>query len=108
MWPNLWPDLWLEGPNLRLLRLDLRPERPNLRPDRLDLRPDRLLGGTDKRTNKQTNKRKSPCVLQDFVPFGAAAQKGKLVIEQAYAVGPTVRRTKRRVVSQRFKLSLKK
>ena len=27
-------------------------------------------------TNGQTDKRKSPCVLQDFVPFGAAAQKG--------------------------------
>ena len=24
-------------------------------------------------TNKQTDKRKSSCVLQDFVPFGAAA-----------------------------------
>ena len=23
------------------------------------------------------NERKSPCVLQDFVPFGAAAQKGR-------------------------------
>ena len=29
------------------------------------------MGGTD----KQTDKRKSPCVLQDFIPFGAAAQK---------------------------------
>ena len=27
---------------------------------------------TDKQTNKQT---KAPCVLQDIVPFGAAAQK---------------------------------
>ena len=30
------------------------------------------------RTNEQMDKRtKVPCVLQDFVPFGAAAQKGK-------------------------------
>ena len=28
-------------------------------------------------TDGMTDKRKSPCVLQDFVPFGAAAQKGK-------------------------------
>ena len=33
--------------------------------------------GGDKQTNKQTDERKSPCVLQDFVPFGAAAQKGR-------------------------------
>ena len=25
--------------------------------------------------DEQTNERKSPCVLQDIVPFGAAAQK---------------------------------
>ena len=30
---------------------------------------------TNGRTNGRTNERKSPCVLQDFVPFGAAAQK---------------------------------
>ena len=34
------------------------------------------LGGTNKLTNERTNERKSPCVLQDFVPFRAAAQKG--------------------------------
>ena len=33
-------------------------------------------GRTDKLTNERTNERtKVPCVLQDFVPFGAAAQK---------------------------------
>ena len=26
----------------------------------------------------RTDERKSPCVLQDFVPFGAAAQKAKV------------------------------
>ena len=30
-----------------------------------------MKGGTNERTDEQ----KSPCVLQDFVPFGAAAQK---------------------------------
>ena len=28
---------------------------------------------TDGRMDEQTDERKSPCVLQDFVPFGAAA-----------------------------------
>ena len=84
------PNLRLERPGLRPERLDLRPERPDLRPERLDLRPERPdsrsqrpdlrpegpdEGGTHARTNERTNKQKSPCVLQDFVPFGAAAQK---------------------------------
>ena len=30
---------------------------------------------TNKQRNEQTNERKSPCNLQDIVPFGAAAQK---------------------------------
>ena len=32
------------------------------------------LGGADGWTNGQTDKQKSPCVLQDFAPFGAPAQ----------------------------------
>ena len=28
---------------------------------------------TDRRMDERTDERKSPCVLQDFVPFGAAA-----------------------------------
>ena len=52
-------------------RPDLRPERPDLRPERPDLRPERPDRGGD----GQTDERKSPCVQQDFVPFGAAAQK---------------------------------
>ena len=28
-------------------------------------------------TNKRTNEQKSPCVLQDIVPFGAATQKAQ-------------------------------
>ncbi|MEE3023398.1 MAG: hypothetical protein VX367_12470 [SAR324 cluster bacterium] len=30
-------------------------------------------GRTDGRTDGQTNEQKSPCGLQDFIPFGAAA-----------------------------------
>ena len=36
------------------------------------------LGGTNGRTNGRNDEQKSPCVLQDFVPFGAAAQKTKV------------------------------
>ena len=32
-------------------------------------------GLTNERTDERTDERKSPCVLQDFVPLGAAAQK---------------------------------
>ena len=57
-------------------------------PYSLDLGPkgDKALrvgrGGTDGRTYVRTDRRTdgrtdSPCVLQDFVPFGAAAQKRK-------------------------------
>ena len=34
-----------------------------------------MKGGTNERTDGRTDEQKSPCVLQDFVPFGAAAQK---------------------------------
>ena len=80
-------DLRLEKPNLRPARLVLRPERLDLRSERLDLRPERPDSRAQRPdlrperpdegggTNKQTNKRKSPCVLQEIVPFGAAAQK---------------------------------
>ena len=57
-------------------RADSRPERADFRPERADFRPERAWGRrTDGRTNEQT---KVPCVLQDFVPFGAAAQKAHL------------------------------
>ena len=68
-------DLRPERLDLRPERLNLRPERLNLRPERLDLRPEGPDEGGDRRTDGQTDERKSPCVLQDFVPFGAAAQK---------------------------------
>ena len=66
-------------------RLDLRPERLDLRPERLDLRPERPdlrsqcpylrpegpdEGGTNKRTNKQTNERKSPVFYRTSSPAG--------------------------------------
>ena len=38
-----------------------------------------LRGGTQVRTE-------SPCVLQDFVPFGAAAQKQTLKVKMYYAI----------------------
>ena len=99
----MWPErhsLRLVGPDLRLLRLDLRPERPDLRPDRLDLRPsrpdlrpDRLVGGTDKQTNKRTNE--SPPVFYRtsslsgplpknapfHTPFLIMSKRGKRILE---------------------------
>ena len=52
-----------------------------MRPERLDVGSEGPDGGGDERTNGRTDgrtdERKSPCVLQDFVPFGAAAQKVK-------------------------------
>ena len=54
------------------IRSDLKPESPDLRPEG----PDEGDEQTDGRMDRRTDERKSPCVLQDFVPFGAAAQKG--------------------------------
>ena len=54
---------------------DLKPEIADFQPERADFRPDRARG--DKRNDKQ----KSPCVLQDFIPFGAAAKKQKLSLK---------------------------
>ena len=71
-------DLRPERPDLRPERPDFRPERPDLRPERLDLGPEGPDGGTDGRTDEWTDKQKSPCVLQDFVPFGGAAQKERV------------------------------
>ena len=72
-------DLRLERDDLRLERADLWPERDDLRPKTADLRPQRPSLKPEKQENKQTdkwtNRRKSPYVPQDFVPFGAAAQK---------------------------------
>ena len=59
-------DLWPGRPNFKLEGPDLRPDGPDLRLDGPD---------GEERTNKGTKERKYPCVLQDFVPFGAAAQK---------------------------------
>ena len=69
---------------------DLRPKRPDLGSERAklglewadftpkgaDFRPERLDGG-DKQTNKWSHRgtNKSAHILQDFVPFQAAAQK---------------------------------
>ena len=66
--------LRLEIAGLRLERADFRPERVDFRPERADFRPERAWGErTDGWTDERNDERKSPCVLQDFVPFGAAA-----------------------------------
>ena len=71
-------DFRPERADSRPERADSKPERADFRPEREDFRPVRAWGGrTNERTNEQTNGRtKVPCVLQDFVPFGAAAKKG--------------------------------
>ena len=52
-------------------RADFRPEKADFRPKRADFRPERAWRG---QTERQTDERtKVPCVLQDFVTFGAAA-----------------------------------
>ena len=61
-------------------RADFRPERADFRPERADFRPERAWGGGQ--TDGRTDERKSPCVLQDFVPFGAAAQKGRFKVKE--------------------------
>ena len=72
-------DFRPEREDFRLERADSRPEnayfrseRVNFSPERADFRPERAWGG---RTEGRNDEQKSPCVLQDFVPFGAAAQK---------------------------------
>ena len=67
--------------DFKLVGTDFRPERADFRTERADFRPERawrrwMDGWMDGRMDRQMDKRKCPCVLQDFVPFGAAAQKG--------------------------------
>ena len=65
-------DFKPERADFRAKRADFRPERADYRTERADFRG--LMGGQmDGRTEGRTDKRKSPCVLQDIVPFGAAA-----------------------------------
>ena len=66
---NLRADFKLEKPESE--KANLRPERADFRSERADFRPERAWGGG--RMDGRTDERKSPCVLQDFVPFGAAA-----------------------------------
>ena len=64
------PHVWMER-SLTLLGLLFLLLLPWLGPPWAWLRP---LGGMDGRTNGRTDGRmKDPCVLQDSVPFGAAA-----------------------------------
>ena len=63
-----------------------RSERVDFRPERADFRPETAWEGrTNGQTYKQTDATKSPCVLQDFVPFGIAAQKA-LIYKKALVI----------------------
>ena len=71
-------DFRFERADFRPLKADsrsakayFRPERVNFRPERADFRPERAWGNG--RIDGRNDERKSPCVLQDFFPFGAAA-----------------------------------
>ena len=67
-------------------RANFMPERAGFRPERTDFRPERAWGGgrTDGRTNKRMNEQmKVPYVLQDFVPFEAAALPLILIYKHA-------------------------
>ena len=72
-------DLRPERLDLRPERLDLRPERPDLRSQCPDLRPEGPdEGGTNKRTNGQTNERKSPVFYRTSSPSGPLPKKAKI------------------------------
>ena len=78
---GLRADFRPERADSRLERADFKPERVDFRPNRADFRPVRADfrlepegdGWMDGRTDGRMDERKSPYVLQDFVPFGAAA-----------------------------------
>ena len=63
-------DFSFETVDRRLKKADFRPERVDFRPEKADFRSERAWGG---RTDERNDEQKSPCVLQDFVPFRAAA-----------------------------------
>ena len=74
--PSVIPSFRPYIPPIRPLRPEIYPLRPEiyfLRPEICPLRPWIYEG-----MNGWIDKRKSPCVLQDFVSFGAAAQKADL------------------------------
>ena len=73
MWTDFRPertDFRPERAYFRPERADSKPERADFWPERADFRSERAWGG---QTDKRNDKRKYPCVLQDFVPFGATA-----------------------------------
>ena len=67
-WSSVRANIRPGKANLKHEWADFRLERPDLRPESPDLRPERP--GQNNQTDKRT---KVPCVLQDFVPFGASA-----------------------------------
>ena len=87
---NLWPErddlrayFQFERTNLRAERLNLKPESPDLKPPRPSLKPERLkLRGMNEQINEQTNKPKSPCVLQDCPLWGHCSKVAKVLDDQ--------------------------
>ena len=100
-------DFSRERLDFRPKRADFRPERDDIRPRRPDFRPERAdfslaeadfrsegldgkvgaRGRTNKRTDRRTNKQKSPCDLQDLVPFGPLPKnlKSRLMRNSLYS-----------------------
>ena len=75
--PNLGPgdpNSSLGDPNLGPGDPNFGPGDPNFDPGDPNIGPGDPNGGGDVRTDVRTEI--LPCVLQDFVPFGSAAQKG--------------------------------
>ena len=68
-------DFKSEGVNFEPEWANFRSEGDNFRSERADFRPERAGGG---QTNRRNDKRKSPCVLQDFVTFGTAARSAMM------------------------------
>ena len=57
---------------MRSERENIKLEKTDFRPLKADFQPERpYVGGEDEQGNERT---KVPCILQDFVPFEAAAQ----------------------------------
>ena len=81
-------DFKLEMADFKLERADFKLERTDFRAERANFRFESSTGGTNGRTDGRTDEIKSPCVLQDFVPFAATAQK-ELVIQGLYMVSGT-------------------
>ena len=74
------------GLSLSPERTDFRPQRVYIRRERVGIRPFRP-EETNRWMHGRSNKQKSPWVLQDFVPFRAAAQKRDVAGKKVSAKG---------------------